>query len=472
MSGETWRLNASNGLGGSQSSYFDNYAAQVGALDGSSGFDADLMGPGGSVFNGRFSGFGGGFSGGFGGAYSLYNDPTILAMTPEERMKYFAKMQKEQAITAIKTQKELDTMQWGAQVDQKHQREVAEFQVTAAEDVITRQCGILKDKIKENEQGHVAEEYTKLVQAVREKFAEAGYKNVDELQVRAYAEKLYYNATGVRLIEDIEKHSDSQFVTGLKQGASFGTGLFASNVSSKDNIAGMTGGEVSGRDKASKIAGNFLGVVTAGVVAVASFFLLKKGGGALLSKLLKSRNKPVLKELEQIAKEIAEKEGHLSQAKTVAASNANAESIVTQLETDIAALKAKKPELELTKLENLTGKSATRQQQGQTPNSNSSSPITPQVAVGTSAPATSTATTSGFSTTTKPAPSTPLANKPMVTPPVATESMSQQYTIDNLTDAIKLRTLAKKGNKEAGEVLKKWLTTQQPNIKKGFKGYA
>ncbi len=281
MAGETVRLNASNGLGGSpSSSYFDNYAAQVGALDGSSGLDSDLMGPGGSVFNGGFSGLGGGFSGGFGGSYSLYNDPTISAMTPEQRMKYFANMQKEQSIIAIETQKELDKMQLGAQVDQKHQREVAEFQATAAEDVITRQCGILKDKIKENEQGHVAEEYTKLVQAVREKFAEAGYKNVDEVQVKAQAEKLYYNATGARLVDDIEKYGDSEFVTGLKQVASFGTGLFTSNVSAKDNIAGINGGEVSGRDKASKFAGNATAVVVLGV-AVASFFLFKKGGGTV-----------------------------------------------------------------------------------------------------------------------------------------------------------------------------------------------
>ncbi len=300
MSGATFKLNASNSLGGSPSSYFDNYAAQVGALDGSSGLDSDLMGPGGSVFNGGFSGLGGGF----GGSYSLYNDPTTLAMTPEERMKYFAKMQKEKAIIDIETQKELNKIQWGAQVDQKHQSEVAEFQATAAEDVITRQCGILKDKIKENEQGHVAEEYTKLVQAVREKFAEAGYKNVDELQVRAYAEKLYYNATGVRLIEDIEKHSDSEFVTGLKQGASLGTGLFASNVSAKDNIAGINGGEVSGRDKASIIAGNLLGgftaVVVLGVAALASVLLLKKGGGALLKKLAKESGK-IAKSTEKLA---------------------------------------------------------------------------------------------------------------------------------------------------------------------------
>ncbi|MEI8128839.1 MAG: hypothetical protein WCG95_04390, partial [bacterium] len=121
---------------------------QVGVLDGSSGLDSDLMGPGGSVFNGGFSGFGGGF----GGAYSLYNDPAISAMPPGERMKYFANMQKEKAIIDIKNQEELNKMQWGAQVDQKHQSEAMTAKANAPDNRIAEISIELQRYAKANDQ--------------------------------------------------------------------------------------------------------------------------------------------------------------------------------------------------------------------------------------------------------------------------------------------------------------------------------
>lgn len=463
MAGEI-KITAPTNLGGTQAEYFQRYLSQVGMLDAASGvggFDVNS-----SVFN-NYSGLGGGFGGGFGGfsggfgdTYGLYNDPEFLKLGAQDRMAYLANMQKQQARFSIATQNELNQLQLDNQVKQKHLMEVAEFKATAAEDKITRQCGILQSKIKEDEQVQVSEEYKKLTKAVREKFAEVGYTNIDETQVRAQAEKLYYEATGVRLIGDIEQHGSNDFVQGLKEGAGFSE-VFSSllsgknSMSAKENIAyNITGEERTAKDNALRLAGRIIGGVATAAVAVASFFLLKKGGGALFGKLLKGRNQPVLSELEKLTKTITQKGSHLDEARAFLNSNPNnagAKSIVEQLETEIAGLKAKVPGLQLAELEKGTGVTAKKLVDNQSSINNTPAVPPAKKIKGTSSPK-----------------QTPKNTTTTATATATATSIDENYTIKTIPDAIKARTEAKNGNKKAEEALDSWLASQSSAIKQRF----
>ena len=447
MAGEL-NIRAVNG-GGSSEALRRAYMSTIG-LDGSSMEDMDSgifsNGFGNSEGGGFGGNFGGGFGGGFGDIYGLYNDKEFLKLDTKGRMKYMEELQREQC------KSQLD-----AQVEQKHLMEAAEFKATAAEDTITRQCGILQNQIKEDEQGQVAKEYKELTLAVREKFKEAGYTNVDETQVRAYAEKEYFKNTGARLIEDINKNGDSQFVHGLKEGASLWTGLFTSDTSAKDNIAGITGGELSGRDKASEFAGKALGglaaIAAVGVAVVASIFLLKKGGGAVLKKLFSKGSQSatnaatqVVVATSQTAETVTQKQGWFSRLfKWKSGTPANEAGQTATTVTQKAARKGW-----FSRLFGEGGTPATATAPGTSFHTEAVTSNLPQAKA-------SSASTSG---------ATPVVPKMKGNPPekVVTATTPVNHTINTQADLVKLIRLIKKGDKGAEKVLNEWLPQQSPKM--------
>ena len=259
MTGEIRLNNSFNGLGGTQSA-FSNYTSQVGLLDAGLGLDADVMGS--SIFSGSYSGFG------------MGNGAETRNMTQSQYLQYMTELQGQQ----LKSQQWLENIQLDNQVKQKHALEVANFKANAPEDEITRQSGILQRQIKNNEQENVTVEYRNLEVAVRAKFEEAGYTNVPKNQIKAYSEKLYHEATGENLVDSLEKHGDSEFVQGLKEGA-FALGFITNNMTSaKDNISNITGEKKSVNDNILRNTGRVLAGVT---TLIAIPFLLKGGIKAL-----------------------------------------------------------------------------------------------------------------------------------------------------------------------------------------------
>lgn len=210
----------------------------------------------------------------------------VMNMSQADYARYQAKLQAIQ----MQSQEQLQNYQLQAQVRQQKAYNTAQFQSEASDNVLSVRIGALKHEIEENEQDHVSHSYAKLTNAIREKFKEAGYTNIPEAQVKAYANKLYLQTTGKLIEQDLEENGDSEFVHGLKEGFGCGLGsLFTKTKNYKDNIANVTDTETTTSDKAWRWAGRILAAgVTAGVV-----FL---GGGKLVSKLFKGKAPKVAKE--------------------------------------------------------------------------------------------------------------------------------------------------------------------------------
>lgn len=251
------------GFGGFSGSQYlrQAYASQAGLSDYA---DDSLVG-----LNPMMSGLGMGFGGpSFGGlgCFGMYGPGSeIQKMSMPEFMQY---------------QEGMENYQMDKQVRQKHKYDASAFASTAAEDVTTRQIGILQRKIKDNEQDSIFNEYSKLTDAVKEKFAEAGYTDVPEKQVKAYAEKLYYEQTGKSLTNDLMNSGDSSFMYGLKQGAGFGLGRLLTNKNSAaKNLSRITGEDIPADENRWK----YVGVATSVGLTLAAIPLLLKGrSGALL----------------------------------------------------------------------------------------------------------------------------------------------------------------------------------------------
>lgn len=220
------------------------------------------MNPGGLGFGGMMPGMGTGIMPGMGTGMMGYGPGSeVMGMTQEQYLKYQEKMENYQIDKQVRQQKKLAN---------------AEFSATAAEDSITRQIGILQRKIKNNEQDSVFAEYNKLLNAVEVKLREGGYISgkVDKNQVKAHAEKLYFEATGKNITNDLAENGDSSFVHGLKQGA-FGFGfLLSNNKNYKDNVSAITG---EAKDKSSS-AWQAVGTAVSGLLTGGlALFAVAKG---------------------------------------------------------------------------------------------------------------------------------------------------------------------------------------------------
>lgn len=166
----------------------------------------------------------------------------------------------------------------GAQLDSQRRlnekSRISGLLSNASEDTVSRQIGILHDQIANNEQDKVAVSITDLRASVKKEFEEAGYTNVPDDKINSAAEKLYFEATGTRLVDDIKGKGDCAFVHGLKQGA-FGLGWLLDNrTSAVDNATSLTGEQVNKLDQFGNVAGI---VVSSGASLVALPFVLKGG---------------------------------------------------------------------------------------------------------------------------------------------------------------------------------------------------
>jgi len=198
----------------------------------------------------------------FGGSYGMGMGSMGMGYGPGSEVMNMSQ------IDYLKYQETMENFQLAKQGRQKKALEFAEFASTAADDVIARQTGILQRQVRNNEQDYVMGEYNKLTEAVKAKFKEAGYVNVPEAEVKAHAERLYYQATGKSITDDLQEHGDSSFVQGLKQGA-FGLGwLVANNKNYKDNISDMTGEPQSVSDKIWKYVGIGVSALLTGGLAI------------------------------------------------------------------------------------------------------------------------------------------------------------------------------------------------------------
>ena len=93
-----------------------------------------------------------------------------------------------------------------------------------------------------------------------------------EAQVKAYAERLYAQQTGSYITDDIKNNSSGSFWSGVKQILTFGLG---NKTTADENIAMINGTKQTTGSKASKIAGNVVGGLFGGLLAVGSFLLFK-----------------------------------------------------------------------------------------------------------------------------------------------------------------------------------------------------
>lgn len=242
-------MNYQNGLTRAYSNY-------VGLTDSISSFDSDLgsscLGLNGSIMGGGFGNYG----------CMGYYGPGPEVRTQEDYLRW---------------QEKMENFQIEKQIRQKEKVEYAEFKTTSSKDAITREIGNLQRQIAENEQDKVVATYGKITEAIRQKFKESGHRNVDEGQVKAYAEKLYYEATGTKISEDIKAHGDSSFVKGLKDGAFFGLGsLLNDKTSSAENIAALSDESVSKSDEVGLWTGR---IVAGGASLVALPFALRATKG-------------------------------------------------------------------------------------------------------------------------------------------------------------------------------------------------
>lgn len=180
----------------------------------------------------------------------------------------------------LKYQEDMENFQIDKQLRQQKKMASAEFSTTAADDSITRQIGVLQRKIKNNEQDCVYSEYNKLAQLVDVKLKEGGYISADapKDQVRAHAEKMYFEATGKSVTDDLTENGDSSFTHGLKQGFCGVGWMLTNNKNYEDNISDITG---ECKDSSAS-TWQKVGIATSAVVTgVLGFFALKYGIKAL-----------------------------------------------------------------------------------------------------------------------------------------------------------------------------------------------
>lgn len=145
--------------------------------------------------------------------------------------------------------------------------------MTSPEQAIEREMGTLQRQIYNNDQENIQETYAKVYNETKAMFAEAGYADVPDSQIKAYIENKYYTLTQSRLVDDIEAKGGSSFVKGMVQGT--GIGYFLTDKRSKeDNIEMITGEKESTSSKIAKWAGRIVGAVA---TVVAAPFVAKYG---------------------------------------------------------------------------------------------------------------------------------------------------------------------------------------------------
>lgn len=215
-----------------------------------------------SIFPNSFGG--GGYFGGGAGDQAYYN------MGRKERLEYDTDMQLKQSAAQTALQKQ----QMENSVYLAKTKRSLILKSTASEDSVKRAAGILHDLSVNDRQDQIPSAYANLKAAVKEQLEEGGGEATED-QIKTTADRLYAEATGQRIKDDLDQHGAPQFIHGLEQGA-FGLGwLLTDGKTAKDNEAEVTGQPVSKADQFANIAGI---VVSAGLSLVALPLLLKGGG--------------------------------------------------------------------------------------------------------------------------------------------------------------------------------------------------
>ena len=176
----------------------------------------------------------------------------------------------------MQTMQQWDNFGIDRQVSMYQNQNNAQFRMQGQNNSIARQIQVLSSQIKADNQDNVKAEYDKLLAAVKSAYGSQVNKNLSpedqDAQIRAYAEQLYAQQTGTYITDDIRANSSGSFMSGLKQILTFGLG---NKTTAYENISRIEGTSQTTKSKASKIAGNVVGGLLGGILAVGSFLLLK-----------------------------------------------------------------------------------------------------------------------------------------------------------------------------------------------------
>ncbi len=176
----------------------------------------------------------------------------------------------------MQTMQQWDNFGIDRQVSMYQNQNNAQFRMQGQNNSIARQIQVLSSQIKADNQDNVKAEYDKLLAAVKSAYGSQVNKNLSpedqDAQIRAYAEQLYAQQTGTYITDDIRANSSGSFMSGLKQILTFGLG---NKTTADENISRIEGTSQTTKSKASKIAGNVVGGLLGGILAVGSFLLLK-----------------------------------------------------------------------------------------------------------------------------------------------------------------------------------------------------
>lgn len=253
------------------------YANMSSMIDGDGTFMGmqPLCSPfGNSVFGNNF-----GMNGmyGMGGMNGMYNPMCGLGPC-NSRFGPGSEVMNMSQIDYLRYQENIEEYMLKKQVRQHKMAGALEFSSQAHDDTIARQIGVLSNLIKENEQDKFIGQYEKLITLTKEKLAHEGIEHATREQIKARAEKLYFESTGRSMVDDLTENGDGGFVQGLKQGVGVGVGSYFANTRNyKDNIAEITGEEKSKSDNAWKWVGRFL----AGGISILGLVFGAKGISAL-----------------------------------------------------------------------------------------------------------------------------------------------------------------------------------------------
>ncbi len=146
-----------------------------------------------------------------------------------------------------------------------------DMHLNAKNERIYNAVALLNEKVVGSEQEQIIAAHNKLKEAVR-----AMYPEASEEDITARANTYYARLTGKPLTADIREYGSNSFWQGFKQGA--GLGIFADRKTAEENIAQITGTEVSRSQKAQKAIGKAIGASAAGALVA--------GGGIAGAALL------------------------------------------------------------------------------------------------------------------------------------------------------------------------------------------
>lgn len=272
MAGETINTNYVANRLPAQNYFTQAYSNMVGLsdlADDTLGYGAASLGCG-SIFGGGMYPMGNMYGSMYGMGYGPGSER--MNMSQIDSMRYDSKIRDYQLQENIRQQKQM---------------EGAQFSVNAAKDVILAKAGVLQSVVKDNDQDAVAGAYQNLYNAAKGQLEEAGFTNATPDQIRAYASKLYYEATGKRITADLEEHGDGNFLHGFKQGLGCGLGaLLTNNRSTEENISEITGKPESTASK----AWSWVGRITAGALTIAAGVLLFKRAGNIAHFVTETKN--------------------------------------------------------------------------------------------------------------------------------------------------------------------------------------